>query len=50
MHYFRGVLPKWVLPPQKETSSPIYQMAIFKKLFGDLMSYIIREYAGKKMK
>jgi hypothetical protein len=25
-------------------------MAIFSKFFGDLMSHIIREYAGKKIK
>ena len=50
MHHFRGVLPKWVLPPQKEISSPIFKMAILKKIFGDLMSHIIREYAGKKIK
>ena len=42
--------PKWVLPPQKEINSHIFKMAIFKKIFGDLMSHIIREYAGKKNK
>ena len=40
-------LPKWVLTPQKETSSHIFKRAIFSKKFGDLISHIIRLYAGK---
>lgn len=44
-----GILLKWVLPPKKETSSPIFIMAIFKKIFADLMCHITREYAGKKI-
>ena len=35
----------------KETSCcHIFKMVIFSKFFGDLITYIIREYAGKKMK
>ena len=34
----------------KETSCHIFKMAIFSKFFGDLMTHITREYAGKKMK
>ena len=48
MHYFRGVLPKWVLPPMKEISCHIFKTAILTKFFDDLMNHIIREYAGKK--
>ena len=33
MHNFRGILPKWVLTPQKETSFNIFKMAIFSKFF-----------------
>jgi hypothetical protein len=33
----------------EETSCHIFKMAIFSKFFGDLMTYIIREYAGKKI-
>ena len=40
-------LPKWVFTPQKETSSHIFKMAIFSKTFGDLISHIIRLYAGR---
>ena len=32
----------------KETSCHILKMAIFSKFFGDLMTYVIREYADKK--
>ena len=35
--YFRSVLPKWALPSLKDTSSHIFKMTIFWKLFGDLM-------------
>ena len=49
MYYFRDVLPKWVLPPQKEISCHIFKMAMFSKFFGDLMTHLIREYAGKKI-
>ena len=35
IHNFRGVLPKLVLPPQKETISHTCKMAIFSKFFGD---------------
>ena len=42
MHYFRRDLPKWVLTTQKETSCHIFKMDIFSKLFGDVMSHIIR--------
>ena len=50
MHHFRAVLPKLVLPPMKKIGCHIFKMAIFQKFFGDLMTYIIREYAGKKIK
>ena len=33
----------------KETSCNIFKMTIFSKLFCDLMTYIIRERAGKKI-
>ena len=36
MHYFKGSLPKWVLTPEKETSSHVF------KMFGYFMSHIIR--------
>ena len=44
MHYFRGILPKSVLTPLKKTSYHIFQ-----KLFGDLMSHIIKQNAGKNI-
>ena len=50
MYDFRGVSPKSVLTPMKKTSCHIFKMAIFSKFFGDLMTYIIREYAGKENK
>ena len=34
----------------KETSCHFFKMAIFSIFFGDLMTYIMREYAGKKRK
>ena len=42
MHHFRGNLLKWVLTPQKETSSRVFKMTIFKKFFGAFMRHIIR--------
>ena len=42
MHYFRAILPKWVLAPPKETSSHSFKMAIFPKFFGAFMKHIIR--------
>ena len=50
MHYFSGVLPKWVLLHQMEISCHIFKLALFSKFFSDLMSHMIREYAGKEMK
>ena len=50
MHHFSGVLPKLVLLPQMEISCHIFKLAIFSKFFGDLMSQIIREYAGEETK
>ena len=50
MHHFRGKIPKYVLTPQKETSSPIFKIAIFSKFFGNFMSHIIRLNAGKRIK
>ena len=49
MHHFSGVLPKRVLLHQMEISCHIFKLDIFSKFFGDLMSHIIREYAGKEM-
>ena len=39
---FRGISPKRVLTPQKETNCHISKMAIFPKIFGDFMRHIIR--------
>ena len=50
MQYIRALLPKWILPSMKETSRHIFKMAIFSKFFGDLITHITWEYAGKKMK
>jgi hypothetical protein len=50
MHHFSGVLPKRVLLHQMEISCHIFKLAIFSKFFGDLMSHIIRECAGKETK
>ena len=50
MHHFRAILPKWVLTPQKETSSRVFKMAIFSKFFLTFISHIIRYNAGKKIK
>ena len=50
MQYFRAVLPKLILPCIKETSCHIFKMAFFSKFFGDLITHITREYAGKKIK
>ena len=38
------------MTPQKEISCHIFNMAFFQKFFADLMSHIIREYAGMKIK
>ena len=48
MHQFNGVLPKWVLLHQMEIGFHIFKLVTFSKFFDDLMSHIIREYAGKK--
>ena len=40
--YFKGSLPKWILTPQKKTSSQIFKMAIFSKFFWAFMRQIIR--------
>ena len=42
MHYFKGILPKWVLTPLKETSSRIFKMTTFLKFFLASMRDIIR--------
>ena len=42
MHYFRAILPKWVLAPPKETSSHIFKIALFSKFFGAFMKHIKR--------
>ena len=36
--------------PQIEISCHISKLAIFLKVFGDLMSYVIREYADEEIK
>ena len=41
MHYFRASLPKWILIPQKETSSCVFKMDIFSKFFWAFMRHII---------
>ena len=33
MHYFRSILPKWVLAPPKDSSSHIFKIAVFPKFF-----------------
>ena len=50
MHHFMGSLPKWLLTTQKETSSCVLNMTIFKKFFGAFMRHIIRLNAGKEIK
>ena len=50
MHHFRGKIPKQVLTPQKKTSCHTFKMTIFSKFFVDVMTHIIRENAGKRMK
>ena len=50
VHLFRGISPKWVLNPQKETSCHIFNMAIFSNFFVDINTHIIRCNAGEKMK
>ena len=42
IHNFKGILPKCVLTPQKETSSCVLKMAIFSKFFLTFISHIIR--------
>ena len=49
MHPFRGISPVCVLTPQKETGCHIFKMTIFSKFFGDVMTYKIRENAGKRI-
>ena len=50
MHHFRAISPRWILTPQKEISCHIFKMVILTKFFDNLMNYITREYAVKKMK
>ena len=38
------------MKPQRKISSHTFKMPTFSKFFDDLMSLIIREYAGEKMK
>ena len=38
------------MTPQKEISCHIFNVAFFQKFLADLMSHIIREYTGKKIK
>ena len=37
------------MTPQKKTSCHIFKMAIFSKFFGNAMSHIIRQNAGRKI-
>ena len=39
MHDFKGILPKSILTPLKETNYHIFKMNIFQKIFGDFMSH-----------
>ena len=48
MLHFMASLPKGVLPPPMKICSHTFKMAIFPKFFDDLISNIIREYAGEK--
>ena len=50
MHHFMCSLPKWVLRPQKEISSCVLNMTIFKKFFEAFMRHITRWNAGKEIK
>ena len=43
-----GSLPKWVLTPQKETSSRVLKMTIFKKVFEAFMRHKNRSNACQK--
>ena len=45
-----GISPKCDLTPQKETGYYIFKMTIFSKFFGNVMTHIIRENAGKRIK
>ena len=45
---FRGCFTEVCFASYYETSCHIFKMATFSKFFGDLMKYIMREYAGKK--
>ena len=49
MHHFIGGSPKWVLTPQKETSSLVSKMIIFQRFFRAFMIHIIRWNSGKKI-
>ena len=49
MHPFRGISPKCVLTPQKETGCHIFKMTIFSKFFDDFMRHIIGLNAGEKI-
>ena len=42
MHYFRSILPKWVLAPTNETSSHFFNVAIFPKFFWAFIKDITR--------
>ena len=37
------------MTPHWKTSCPIFKMAIFSKFFGDAMSHILGQNAGKKI-
>ena len=42
VYYFMAILPKWILAPPKETSSHVFKMPLFPKLFRAFMRQIVR--------
>ena len=50
MHHFRASLPKWVLTSSKKTTSHIFKMTIFQKIFEAFMRHIIKWNTDKKLK
>ena len=45
MHHFRGILPKWVLTPQRVNSSRVFKTAIFSKFFLTLKYFCLSFHA-----
>ena len=48
MLYFSGILPNWVLTPQKKTSCHIFKMAIFSKKKNLVIAWATK--SGKQVK